>query len=113
MSEPIKPLHIADLAKMRAAGDKIACLTAYDASFALIEDRAGVDVILIGDSLGMVIHGGGTTTPVSVSDIVYHSKCVAPHLKRAFLIADALAGATHASALFVESAGVLPPLMEL
>jgi len=88
MTEAIKALNLADLAKMRAAGEKIACLTAYDASFALIEDRAGVDVVLIGDSLGMVIHGGGTTTPVTVADIVYHSRCVAPHLKRAFLIAD-------------------------
>ncbi len=88
MNEAIKQLNIADLARMRAAGEKIACLTAYDASFALIEDRAGVDVILIGDSLGMVIHGGSTTTPVTVSDIVYHSKCVAPHLKRAYLVAD-------------------------
>lgn len=88
MTETIKPLNIADLAKMRASGEKIACLTCYDASFALIEDRAGTDVILIGDSLGMVIHGGGTTTPVTVSDIVYHSKCVAPHLKRAYLVAD-------------------------
>ncbi len=88
MTDAIKPLNIADLAKLRAAGEKIASLTCYDASFALIEDRAGVDVILIGDSLGMVIHGGSTTTPVTVGDIVYHSKCVAPHLKRAFLIAD-------------------------
>ncbi|MES2682682.1 MAG: 3-methyl-2-oxobutanoate hydroxymethyltransferase [Pseudomonadota bacterium] len=88
MTDTIKPLNIADLAKMRAAGEKIASITCYDASFALIQDRAGVDVILIGDSLGMVIHGGNTTTPVTVSDIVYHSKCVAPHLKRAFLIAD-------------------------
>jgi len=88
MSEPIKALNIADLGKMRAAGEKIACLTCYDASFALVEDRAGVDLILIGDSLGMVIHGGTTTTPVTVADIVYHSRCVAPHLKRAFLVAD-------------------------
>ncbi|TAJ51045.1 MAG: 3-methyl-2-oxobutanoate hydroxymethyltransferase [Nevskiaceae bacterium] len=86
--ESIKPLHVAELRKMREAGEKIACLTAYDASFALLEDRAGVDVVLIGDSLGMVIHGGNTTTPVTVDDIVYHSKAVAPHLKRAFLIAD-------------------------
>jgi len=86
--ETIKPLHVAELRKMREAGEKIACLTAYDASFALLEDRAGVDVVLIGDSLGMVIHGGNTTTPVTVDDIVYHSRAVAPHLKRAFLIAD-------------------------
>lgn len=83
-----KPVQIAELRRMREAGEKIACLTCYDASFALVEDRAGVDLILIGDSLGMVIHGGSTTTPVSVNDIVYHSRCVAPHLKRAFLVAD-------------------------
>jgi len=73
---------------MRAAGEKIACLTCYDASFALIEDRAGVDLVLVGDSLGMVIHGGTTTTAVTVADVAYHSRAVAPHLKRAFLVAD-------------------------
>lgn len=88
MENTRKPVQISELGRMRAAGEKIACLTCYDASFALIEDRAGVDVVLIGDSLGMVIQGGNTTTPVSVSDIVYHSRCVAPHLKRAFLVAD-------------------------
>ncbi|MGQ0502363.1 MAG: 3-methyl-2-oxobutanoate hydroxymethyltransferase [Panacagrimonas sp.] len=88
MENPSKPVQISELRRMRAAGEKIACLTCYDASFALIEDRAGVDVVLIGDSLGMVIQGGSTTTPVTVSDVVYHSRCVAPHLKRAFLVAD-------------------------
>lgn len=86
--EPIKPVNIAELRRMRADGEKIASLTCYDASFALLEDRAGVDVVLIGDSLGMVIQGGNTTTPVTVDQIVYHSKCVAPHLARAFLMAD-------------------------
>lgn len=83
-----KAVNIAELQRMRASGEKIACLTCYDASFALVEDAAGVDVILIGDSLGMVIHGRGTTTAVTVDDIVYHSRHVAPHLQRAFLIAD-------------------------
>ncbi len=83
-----KPVNVAELHRMRMAGEKIACLTCYDASFALLEDRAGVDLILVGDSLGMVLHGGKTTTPVTVDDIVYHSKCVAPHLARAFLVAD-------------------------
>ncbi|MEK6805161.1 MAG: 3-methyl-2-oxobutanoate hydroxymethyltransferase [Pseudomonadota bacterium] len=83
-----KAINVAELRRLRDAGEKIACLTCYDASFALVEDRAGVDVILVGDSLGMVLHGGTTTTPVTVDHIVYHSKCVAPHLKRAFLIAD-------------------------
>lgn len=84
----LKPVNVAELRRMRAAREKIACLTCYDASFAMLEDRAGVDVILVGDSLGMVMQGGTTTTPVTVADIAYHSRCVAPHLQRAFLVAD-------------------------
>jgi len=86
--EAPKPVQVAELRRMRAAGEKIACLTCYDASFAHLEDQAGVDLILIGDSLGMVIQGSTTTTAVTVEQIVYHSRCVAPHLKRAFLVAD-------------------------
>ncbi|MDH4459414.1 MAG: 3-methyl-2-oxobutanoate hydroxymethyltransferase [Nevskia sp.] len=85
---PSTPVHVSELRRMREAGERIAALTCYDASFALIEDRAGVDVILIGDSLGMVIHGQNSTTAVTVADIAYHSRAVAPHLKRAFLVAD-------------------------
>ncbi|WP_293367707.1 3-methyl-2-oxobutanoate hydroxymethyltransferase [Nevskia sp.] len=85
---PAAQVHVSELRRMREAGEKIACLTCYDASFALIEDRAGVDVILIGDSLGMVILGQNSTTAVTVADIAYHSRAVAPHLKRAFLVAD-------------------------
>lgn len=83
-----RPLNCGDLRAMREKGDKIACLTAYDASFAMLADEAGVDVVLVGDSLGMVLHGRDSTTAVSVGDIVYHSRCVAPMLKRAFLMAD-------------------------
>lgn len=86
--DAVKPVNVAELRRMRAAGEKIACLTCYDASFALVEDRAGVDLVLVGDSLGMVMQGGTTTTPVTVDHVVYHSRCVAPHLKRAFLVAD-------------------------
>lgn len=81
-------VHIAELHRMRAAGEKIACLTCYDASFALLEDRVGVDLVLVGDSLGMVIHGRLATTAVTVDDVLYHTRCVAPHLRRAFLLAD-------------------------
>jgi 3-methyl-2-oxobutanoate hydroxymethyltransferase len=83
-----KPVNVAELRRMRDAGEKIACLTCYDASFALIEDRAGVDLVLVGDSLGMVIHGRSTTTAVTVEDIVYHCRAVKDHFKRAFLVAD-------------------------
>lgn len=89
--KPVKSspaVQVAELRRMREAGEKIACLTCYDASFALIEERAGVDLVLVGDSLGMVMQGHDATTPVTVADIVYHSRCVAPHLKRAFLVAD-------------------------
>ena len=83
-----KPVTLTALAKMRAEGTKIACLTAYDASFAALLDEAGVDVVLVGDSLGNVIQGHATTVPVTVDDIVYHTKNVARGLKRAFLMAD-------------------------
>lgn len=83
-----KPVTLPDLHKMKTGGEKIACLTAYDACFAALEDRAGVDLILVGDSLGMVVQGHDTTVPVTVDDIVYHSRCVARVLQRAFLVAD-------------------------
>ncbi|HUR42328.1 MAG TPA: 3-methyl-2-oxobutanoate hydroxymethyltransferase [Verrucomicrobiae bacterium] len=86
--EPAKSVNVSELRRMREAGEKIACLTCYDASFALIEDRVGVDVVLVGDSLGMVIHGRPTTTSVTVDDIVYHSRALKDSLKRAFLVAD-------------------------
>lgn len=88
LTQPGSVVHVAELRRMREAGEKIACLTCYDASFALIEERAGVDVALVGDSLGMVMQGHQATTSVTVQDIVYHSHCVAPHLKRTFLVAD-------------------------
>jgi len=84
----VKPLTISALAKMKREGEKIACLTAYDASFARVEDQAGVDVVLVGDSLGMVVQGLETTVPVTMDDIVYHSQCVARGLQRTFLLVD-------------------------
>ncbi|AWN16914.1 3-methyl-2-oxobutanoate hydroxymethyltransferase [Salinisphaera sp. LB1] len=83
-----KPLTLGDLATMKAEGEKIACLTAYDASFAALEDRSGVDVVLVGDSLGMVIQGATTTVGVSMDDMVYHSRITAAGLERAFLMTD-------------------------
>jgi len=76
------------LAKMRAGKEKIACLTAYDASFAVLLDHAGVDVVLVGDSLGMVVQGNDTTVPVTMDQMVYHTKAVARGLQRALLMAD-------------------------
>ncbi|HEY1772840.1 MAG TPA: 3-methyl-2-oxobutanoate hydroxymethyltransferase [Gammaproteobacteria bacterium] len=87
-SNDSKPVTLRDLARMKADKVKIACLTAYDASFAARLDEAGVEVVLVGDSLGNVIQGHATTVPVTVDDIVYHTKNVARGLKRAFLISD-------------------------
>ena len=85
---PQPPVNVSTLRKMKADAEPIACLTAYDASFALLVDTAGVDLVLVGDSLGMVIQGHDTTVPVTVDDIVYHCRTVDRGLRRAFLVAD-------------------------
>jgi 3-methyl-2-oxobutanoate hydroxymethyltransferase len=82
------PVNVSMLRDMKQAREPIACLTAYDASFAELVDLAGTDVVLVGDSLGMVIQGLDTTVPVTVTDMVYHSRCVARGLHRAFLMVD-------------------------
>ncbi|WP_028226594.1 3-methyl-2-oxobutanoate hydroxymethyltransferase [Paraburkholderia ferrariae] len=76
------------LQAMRDAGEKIAMLTCYDASFAALCDRAGVDVLLIGDSLGNVLQGHTTTLPVSLDEIAYHTACVARTQPSALIVAD-------------------------
>ena len=86
MSEP--PVNVSTLQKMKRGGEAIACLTAYDASYAVLGDAARTDVVLVGDSLGMVIQGHDTTVPVTVEDIIYHCRNVARGLRRAFLVAD-------------------------
>jgi 3-methyl-2-oxobutanoate hydroxymethyltransferase len=82
------PVTLSTLAQMKQRGEKIACLTAYDASFAALVDAAGVDVALVGDSLGMVIQGHDTTVPVTMDHMVYHCAAVARGLMRPLLIAD-------------------------
>ena len=79
--------HI-DLARMRANGEKIAVLTCYDASFAQLCDHSGVDALLIGDSLGMVLQGHDSTLPVTLADIAYHTASVARGSQRPLVIAD-------------------------
>lgn len=81
-------LTITDLAKMKAAGDKIAMLTAYDASFARLCDSAGVDTVLVGDSLGMVVQGHDSTLPVTLADMVYHTAMVARGCDRPLIVTD-------------------------
>ena len=77
-----------DFAKMRASGEKIAMLTCYDASFAAVCETAGVESILVGDSLGMVIQGHDSTLPVSIADIAYHTSAVVRGCKHPQIIAD-------------------------
>lgn len=79
---------VTTLQSMAQQGQKIAMLTCYDATFAHVEDEAGVDVVLVGDSLGMVIQGHGSTLPVTLDDVEYHTRCVASKLQRAMLVAD-------------------------
>ncbi len=85
---PRVPVTVPGLRRMKSEGIRIAMLTAYDASFAACMDAVGVDVVLVGDSLGMVVQGHTSTLPVSVDHIVYHSAAVARGLKRALLLAD-------------------------
>jgi 3-methyl-2-oxobutanoate hydroxymethyltransferase len=74
--------------KMQARGEKIVMLTAYDASFAALCEGAGVEMLLIGDSLGMVMQGHDNTLPVSLDDMIYHTACVTRGSRQAFVIAD-------------------------
>ena len=83
-----KPVTVPQLAAAREAGHRLAMLTAYDAGFARVFDAAGVDIVLVGDSLGMVVQGHDSTLPVSVDDIAYHVAAVARGLRRALLVAD-------------------------
>lgn len=81
-------LTVTGLASMAAEGQKIAMLTAYDASFAALCDRVGVDVLLIGDSLGMVIQGHASTLPVTLEQTLYHTRCVVTGSTKPLVIAD-------------------------
>ena len=79
---------LTNLQAMRNKGEKIAVLTCYDASFSSLLEASGVDVLLVGDSLGMVLQGHETTLPVTLDDMVYHTACVVRGSKKVFIIAD-------------------------
>ncbi|HFC8501220.1 TPA: 3-methyl-2-oxobutanoate hydroxymethyltransferase [Neisseria oralis] len=81
------------LRKMKAEGEKIAMLTAYESSFAALMDKAGVDVLLVGDSLGMTVQGRKSTLPVSLRDMCYHTENVARGTENAMIVADLPFGA--------------------
>lgn len=79
---------LSTLRKYKQSGEKFACLTAYDASLAAILESSGVDVILVGDSLGMVIQGNDTTVPVTIDETIYHTRCVREGSRNTLVIAD-------------------------
>ncbi len=79
---------IQHLRKMKADGNKIAMLTAYDATFARLVDQAGIDIILVGDSAGMVVQGGGNTLPVTMEEMIYHVRSVVRGAERAQVVGD-------------------------
>lgn len=83
-----KPVTTVSLARKRANGEKIAMLTCYDSSFASLMNTCGVDILLIGDSLGMVCQGHSSTLPVTIEDIAYHTACVARGNQSSMIIAD-------------------------
>ncbi len=83
-----KPITISKLLSMRTEGEKITMLTAYDSTMSALLNRCGVETILIGDSLGNVIQGHSSTTPVTVEQVAYHTECVTRANSHAFVIAD-------------------------
>ncbi|NTV11449.1 MAG: 3-methyl-2-oxobutanoate hydroxymethyltransferase [Zoogloea sp.] len=97
LQENARPVTLHELGRMRAEGRKIAMLTGYDASFAALLERCGVDAILIGDSLGNVLQGQKTTLPVTMDHMVYHTECVARGCNRPLIVADLPFGSYHES----------------
>jgi 3-methyl-2-oxobutanoate hydroxymethyltransferase len=97
------------LREAQARGEKLTMLTCYDATFARVLDDAGVDIILVGDSLGNVIQGEASTLPVTLEQMAYHTRCVAQGKRNAFLIADMPFGSYESSAehAFVSAAALM------
>ena len=97
MSQERKALTLHRLREMHAAGEPIAMLTCYDAAFARLLSDAGVDVLLVGDSLGMVLQGQASTVPVTLDEMVYHTRCVARGNQTAWVVGDLPFGSYQAS----------------
>lgn len=81
-------MNLVKLQQMKQQGEKIAVLTCYDASFATLLENAGVEVLLVGDSLGMVLQGANSTLAVTLHDMQYHTRCVAQGSKQAYIVSD-------------------------
>lgn len=81
-------MNLQTLLEMKQRGEKIAVLTCYDASFAKLQEAAGVEVLLVGDSLGMVLHGSSDTLGVTMQDMLYHTDCVSAHVTSSVIVSD-------------------------
>jgi 3-methyl-2-oxobutanoate hydroxymethyltransferase len=92
-----KKVTVPDVARMKAAGERITMVTAYDCAFARLLDEAGVDMLLVGDSVGMVVQGLPTTLPVTLDEIVYHTRIVVRGRQRALVVGDLPFGSYQAS----------------
>ncbi len=106
MAKVQKPVRAPDLKQWKADGRKIAMLTAYEAPMARTFDEAGVDILLVGDSLGMTVLGYETTIPVTLDDVVHHTRAVARGAKRALVLAD-MPFLTYHTGQAIENAGKL------
>ncbi|BBI48068.1 hypothetical protein HORIV_04890 [Vreelandella olivaria] len=84
----MKTVTLSTLQAYKQAGETFSCLTAYDASFAHAASQAGIDVLLVGDSLGMVLQGHNSTLPVTIDDIIYHTRCAARGKGHSLLMVD-------------------------
>lgn len=93
----LKKINVNTFSKMKAEGEKVTCLTAYDYTSSVMLDKAGVDLILVGDSLGMVMNGYKSTIPVTLDEVIYHCKSVRKGASRAYLVADMPFGTYHVS----------------
>ena len=85
---PPRPMTVPEFRATKARGSKLTVITAYDYSTARLSDEAGVDAILVGDSLGMVVQGQPTSLPVTLDEMIYHTRCVVRGVRRALVIAD-------------------------
>jgi 3-methyl-2-oxobutanoate hydroxymethyltransferase len=97
MEQQRKKVTVPDLGRMKAAGERITMVTAYDCAFARLLDEAGVDLLLVGDSLGMVVQGNETTLPVTLDEMVYHTRLVSRGAPHALVVGDLPFGTYQAS----------------
>ena len=97
MEQQRKKVTVPDLGRMKAAGERISMVTAYDCAFARLLDEAGVDMLLVGDSLGMVVQGNETTLPVTLDEMVYHTRLVSRGATHALVVGDLPFGSYQAS----------------